>query len=108
MRLYRVTYIGNNALVTNAQLQTYHNGLVTTFGMAAVGAPIVRDGSNGKLATALFNDGLFTLGTWSGRFFIHALLWRDTIDKKQLEDFTRDTFALTNFRSFLDNMGNYD
>lgn len=99
--------IGTNALVTNAQLTTYYDGLLAQFGLEAVGAPIIRDGSAGKMATALFNDALFVLGTWGSRFFINALLWRDTIDKTQLESFTRETFALGNFKALLDDMGEY-
>lgn len=108
MRLYRLTFIGFNALVTTPQLQAYYDGLISIFGMNPVGAPLVRDGVNGKLATCLFNDGVFTLVTWKGRFMINCLLLRDDIDKTQLESFTKTAFALTSFRALLDDMGNYD
>lgn len=108
MRLHRLTFIGENALVTNVQLQTYYDGLISIFGMHPVGAPLVRDGEGGKLATCLFNDGVFTLVTWRGRFMINCLLLRDDIDKTQLESFTKASFALAGFRALLDDMGNYD
>ena len=107
MRLFRLTLIGQNALVTTAQVQAYYDGLVQRFGLDAVGPPVMRAGAHGRMATALFNDSMFSLCTWQGRFFVNALLLRDSIDKKQLEDFTRTTFALTSFKALLDDMGEY-
>lgn len=107
MRLSRVTYIGQNALVTTVQLQAYYDGLINVFGMNPIGQPVLRDGANGKVGTALFNDGLVNFGTWGGQFFINILLWRDTIDKRQLETFTKTTFALPSIKSFEDDMGVY-
>ena len=106
MRLYRVTYRGTIAAITSAQLQAYYDGLVA-MGLSAVGQPVVRTGTNGLLAGAWFNDAIFTMGMWNGNLFIEAILWRDTIDHGALENLTRNTFPVTSFHGYEDDMGTF-
>ena len=94
------------APLANSQFTDYYNGLLA-LGLTAVGAPVVRDGANGKLAMALFDDALFVLGMWNQKFFINVILFRDTISKTSLATLTQTTFGLVNVNIREDDLGSF-
>ena len=91
-----IRWRGGYTDLSAAAMTTYNNGLTTTYGLTAVGAPVRRTfGADGIFAAAAYQEAVLMLIAKGGRVWIEIVLLQ-AIDYTAFKAFTRDTFGLTN------------